>query len=152
MNKKKLQLEQLESRIKLISLSRQIPAPPKGWIKALRTALGMSLQQLADKLSITKQSVHSIEKREIDGSITLKSLKEIARALDMDLVYGFVPKDGTLEKFIDKKARALAGKIVSRTSHSMKLEDQENSKQRIKKAIEERTKIVKQELPKALWD
>lgn len=152
MNKKKLQIEQLESRIKLFSTTRQLPNPPTGWVKAIRLALGMSLQQLANKLSMTKQSVQEIEIREKEGAITLKSLRETARALDMELVYGFVPKDGSLGKYIENKARSLAEKIVYRTSNTMKLEDQENTKQRIKKAIEERTELIKQELPKALWD
>jgi len=152
MNKKKIQIEQIESRIKLFSPARQLPNPPTGWVRAIRLALGMSLQQLANKMSLTKQSVQEFEMREMEGAITLKSLRETARALDMELVYGFVPKDGSLEKYIDKKARSLAEKIVSRTSNTMKLEDQENTNQQIKRAIEERTMIIKQELPKALWD
>ncbi len=152
MNKKKLQIEQLESRIRLFSPTRQLPNPPTGWVRATRLALGMSLQQLANKLAITKQSVQEIEIREKEGAITLKSLRETARALDMELVYGLVPNDRSLEKYIEKKARSLAEKIVSRTSNTMKLEDQENTNQRIKNAIEERTVIIKQELPKALWD
>jgi predicted DNA-binding mobile mystery protein A len=152
MDKKKLQIEQLESRIKLFFPTSQVPNPPTGWVKAIRLALGMSLQQLANKLGMTKQSVQEIETREKEGAITLKSLRETANALDMELVYGFVPKEGTLEKHIESKARSLAEKIVSRTSNTMKLEDQQNSNERIKKAIEERTLIIKQELPKALWD
>ena len=70
----------------------------------------------------------------------------------MELVYGFVPKEGTLEKYIDSKARDLAEKIVSRTADTMKLEDQEVSYTRLKKAIEERTIIIKQDLPKTIWD
>lgn len=152
MDKKKLQIEQLESRIKLFSPTRQLPNPPTGWVKAVRLALGMSLQQLANKLGITKQSVQEIETREKEGAITLRSLRETARALDMDLVYGFVPKEETLDKLIESKARSLAEKIVSRTSNSMKLEDQQNTTDRIKKAIEERTMIIKRDLPKTLWD
>lgn len=152
MDKKKLQIDQLESRIKLFSPAGKIPNPPTGWVRAIRLALGMSLQQLANKLSVTKQSMQALEMREKEGAITLKSLKEIGDTLDMDLVYGFVPKDGSLEKYIERKARLLAEKIVLRTSNTMRLEDQENSKQRIKKAIDERTQIIKQELPKALWD
>ncbi len=152
MDRKKLQIEQLESRIRLFSPTRKLPNPPTGWIKTTRLALGMSLQQLANKLSMTKQSVREIEVREQEGAITLRSLRETAKALDMELVYGFVPKEGSLEKYIENKARSLAEKIVSRTSNTMKLEDQENTRQRIKKAIEERTIIIKQELPKALWD
>lgn len=46
----------------------------------------------------------------------------------------------------------MAQKIVNRTSTTMKLEDQENTQERIQKAIETRTENIKQSLPKALWD
>lgn len=131
---------------------QQLAMPPTGWVKAIRTSLGISLEQLGKKLSITKQAVTAIEKREQDGSITLKSLKEVAKALDMQLVYGLVPNDGSLEALIDRKAKALATEIVLRTSNTMKLEDQENSRQRIEKAIEERMAAIKNEMPKMLWN
>ena len=130
----------------------KVAAPPTGWIKAIRSALGMSMQQLGNKLSITKQSVQDIERRELEGSVSIKALREVAKALDMDLVYAFVPKDGSLDALIEKKAQQLAIHIVQRTSNTMKLEDQENSNERIKKAIEERTLIIKNEMPKMLWD
>ncbi|GGK22120.1 hypothetical protein GCM10007962_15360 [Yeosuana aromativorans] len=152
MNKKRLQLEQLDRKLRGFNTAAQVTPPPTGWLKAVRVSLGMSLQQLANKLSITKQSVQEIEKREKEGNITLKTLKDAASALDMQLVYGFVPKDGTLDDLIERKAKELAIRIVSRTSNTMKLEDQENSKQRIKKAIEERTTIIKNDMPKMLWD
>lgn len=131
---------------------QQMVAPPTGWINAIRTALGMSLLQLGSRLSITRQSVKNMENREKDGSITIKALREAARALDMQLVYGFVPIDGSLEALIDRKAKELATKIVLRTSNTMKLEDQENSRQRIEKAIQERSEAIKNEMPKILWD
>jgi predicted metal-dependent RNase len=70
----------------------------------------------------------------------------------MQLVYGFVPNDGSLELLIERKAKELATQIVMRTNNTMKLEDQENTKQRIEKAIQERTNIIKTEMPKTLWD
>jgi hypothetical protein len=70
----------------------------------------------------------------------------------MHLVYGFVPKDGSLDALIDRKARELATQIVLRTSQTMKLEDQENTPERIKKAIEERANAIKAEMPKMLWN
>jgi predicted DNA-binding mobile mystery protein A len=87
----------------------KVTPPPTGWIKAVRTALGMSLQQLSNRLSITKQSAQEIEQREKEGSIKIKTLRETANALDMQLVYGFVPKDGTLENLIDRKVKELVG-------------------------------------------
>lgn len=152
MNQRKLQIAQLEQKMNGFNTARKVIVPPTGWLKAVRVSLGMSLQQLANKLSMTKQSVREIELREQEESITLKSLRETAKALDMELVYGLVPKDGSLEKLIDRKARDLAAQIVTRTSNTMKLEDQENTKERLRKAVEERTAALKNELPKVLWD
>lgn len=152
MGRKSLQLQQLSTKMKAFAAVQKVPAPPTGWVKATRLAVGMSLDQLGRKLSITKQSTRAIEEREIDGSVTIKALREAARALDMQLLYGFVPADGSLEALIDRKAKELATQIVLRTSNSMKLEDQENSKQRIEKAIEERAATIKNEMPKTLWD
>lgn len=149
---KSLQFDQLTRKIQALSALRNSITPSGGWVNAIRTAFGISLQQLGDKLSITKQSALDIEKREREGTITIKALREAARALDMQLVYGFVPMDGSLDALIERKAKELATQIVLRASHTMKLEDQENTEQRIKKAIEERTALLKSQMPKSLWD
>ncbi len=152
MGTKTLQLQQLNSKMHMFAMVRKVPAPPTGWVKASRIALGISLEQLGRKLSITRQSAQAIEEREKEGSVTIKALREAANALDMDLIYGFVPKDGSLDALIERKARELAKQIVSRTSATMKLEDQENSPARIEQAIEERATAIKTEMPKTLWD
>jgi predicted DNA-binding mobile mystery protein A len=152
MAKSSLQMQQLNSKMLSFKMLNQIAIPPTGWIRAIRQALGMSSQQLGKKLSITRQGVLDMEKREKDGLITLKALREAAKALDMQVVYGFVPNDGSLEELIDRKAKALAEEIVMRTSQSMKLENQENSKTRIEKALLERFMAIRNEMPKTLWD
>ncbi len=96
--------------------------------------------------------MQGIEQRERDGSITLNTLRETAAALDMHLVYGLVPKENSLESMIESKAIELATTIVMRTSNTMKLEDQENSKERIEKAIRDRAIEIIHEMPKILWD
>ena len=152
MKKNKLKIEQLSNKLKQYQLAGEIIRPNMGWIKTIRTSLGMSLEQLGNRLGITRQSVQHLEKREADGSLTIKALEEAGRAMDMQLIYGFVPLDGSLEKLIEKKAKKLATEIVLRTSSSMVLEDQENSPERIKKAIAERTNEIIHEMPKILWD
>lgn len=152
MGKKSLQLQQLNSKMLGFASLKKVAMPPTGWIKAIRTAIGMSMQQLGNKLNVSKQAVMDIEKREKDGSITIKSLREIARAMDMQLVYGFVPNDGSLDALIEKRATELATQIVMRTANTMKLEDQANSKKRIEAAIKERAKAIENEMPKFLWD
>lgn len=152
MSRKSLQIQQLNTKMVSFAAVQQQAVPASGWVRTIRSALGMSMQQLGRKLSISKQSVQDIEKREQEGSITLRSLRETARALDMQLVYGFVPNGGSLNALIEQKARELATEIVLRSSHTMLLEGQENSEQRIRKAIEERTVLLKNEMPKILWD
>ena len=152
MGKKSLQLQQLNSKILSFASLKKVVMPPTGWIKAIRTAIGMSMQQLGNRLNVSKQGIMDMEKREIEGSITIRSLREIARALDMQLVYGFVPNDGSLDALIEKRAKNLATQIVMRTANTMKLEDQANSKKRIEAAIKERTAAIQSEMPKILWD
>jgi predicted DNA-binding mobile mystery protein A len=147
-----LQFQHLEQKIRVLEPLKQVAVPPTGWVKALRTALGMTLQQLAHKLSMSKQAVQALEKRESQGAVTLKTLQEVARAMDMQLVYGFVPNDGSLEALIEKRAIELAAKIVGRTDRTMQLEEQANSPERLASAIRERAEAIKKEKPSALWD
>ncbi|CAN5414173.1 hypothetical protein BH10BAC5_BH10BAC5_18770 [soil metagenome] len=72
--------------------------------------------------------------------------------MDMKLVYGLIPNSGSLEQYIENKAKELAEKIVRRTSATMILEDQEVSSSVIANAIRERTEIYKKQIPKILWD
>jgi predicted DNA-binding mobile mystery protein A len=126
--------------------------PPIGWVKAIRNGIGMSMEQLGKKLSISKQAVLDIEKREKEGAVTLKSMQELANAMDMKFVYGFIPNAGSLDQMIEKRALEIAKKIVQRTSNTMTLEDQANSKERIEKAIKERAAEIINKTPKILWD
>ncbi len=152
MRNNKLQFQQLNEKIEQLTDLQHVIVPPIGWIKAIRNGIGMSMEQLGKKLSITKQGVMDIEKREKEGAITIKSLQEIAKAMDMKLVYGFVPNEGDLEQMIETRALEMATKIVERTSNTMKLEDQANSKARIEKAIKERASEIINKTPKILWD
>jgi predicted DNA-binding mobile mystery protein A len=147
-----LQLQQLDRKTALFGKIVSISKLNDGWIMTLRKTLGITLEQMGNKLGVTKQNVMLMEKRELEGNITLKSLKEMGNAIDMQLVYGFVPKDGSIDALIERKALELATKIVMRASQTMKLEDQENSKLRLQKAIAERTAQIKNEMPKLLWD
>ena len=147
-----LVIRQLDQKIQIFRPLLGISSPTNGWISLLRKTLNMSLRQLGDKLSMTAQGIKDIETRETDGTITLKSLIEAGDALNMKFVYGFVPKNGSLEDMVEAKAREQALKIVKRTSTTMKLEDQENSKTRLKQAVDELTQEIKREMPRNLWD
>jgi predicted DNA-binding mobile mystery protein A len=149
-NTKKLQIEQFDRKLGDYISFPEVPS--KGWIHGIRTALKMSFRQLATRLSITAQSTQEIETREQNGTITLKNLREVASALNMRLVYGFVPHDGSFEAMLEKQAQTVARKIVMRTDNTMKLENQQVRKERLEKAIQELADEIKREMPRYLWD
>lgn len=97
--------------------------PPKGWIRAIRDALGMSSEQLGRRLSLRSQSIDDWEKTEADGSIKLATLRRAADALDCTLVYALIPKT-SLEEMVQSRARRIAMRELRRVAHTMKLEDQ----------------------------
>jgi len=151
-DKRKLMIEQLDKKLSKFALIEKNGIPAGGWIKAIRTALNISLVQFAKILKKSSPTVKELEEREAEKNITLKKLAEVGDGLNLRLVYGFVPKEGSLEKLLEKRAYEVAKEIVMRTSHTMKLEDQENTKERLQKAIKDRAEKIKQEMPKYLWD
>lgn len=152
MIKQKLIIEQLDRKLSKFSDLEEMTIPPNGWIYSIRIALKMSLRQLGKMLNITAQSVKEIEEREKTGAISLKVLRQVGQALNMKLVYGFIPKNKTIEKMIEERTYEMAKEIVLRTSASMRLEDQENREERILAAINEKALELKQKMPKYLWD
>ena len=148
----RLILQQLDSKMRKLRSASKLSAPPNGWIRAIRTAMGMPRRTLAKKLGITAQGLKGIEEREVTGTVGLNTLKETAKSLDLVLVYGFVPKDGSLHALIRKRAYEAAKKIVLRSAHTMALEDQTISDKRIRKAIEEKAQELEATLPNFLWE
>jgi predicted DNA-binding mobile mystery protein A len=152
-NKKRhLLIDQIDRKLSVFKATEHVIIPSKGWLNAIRVSLNMTLQQLGKRLAITPQSVKDLEMREAAGNITIGRLREAAKAMGMKLVYGLVPADGSIEKMIEKRAMVLAREIVLRTSNSMKLEDQQNSNERIDRAILEKAMEIKDELPKYIWE
>ena len=152
MKKQRLILEQTDAKISQLMKAENLVIPSFGWVYSIRQALGMSMRQLGDKMGITPQSVKEIEEREKNGTVTVKVLRQFGQALDLKLIYGFIPSDGSLERIIERRAFELAAEIVNRTSISMRLEDQENKPDRLQKAVRDKADELKLQMPKYLWD
>jgi predicted DNA-binding mobile mystery protein A len=113
----------LDERLAGLKPEERFRTPPKGWIRALRDALGMSTAQLGKRVGKRRQSVEDWEDAEADGSIQLKTLRQAAEALDCSLVYALVPKT-SLTDAVHSRARKIAMRDLKRVAHSMKLEAQ----------------------------
>src|ERR1700689_2428813 len=83
---------QLDERFKALGAVSRYNSPVRGWIKAIREALGMTTEQLAGRLGVKQPTVAKMEQSEVKGSIELATLRRVAEALDCTLVYVFVPK------------------------------------------------------------
>src|SRR5216683_5188812 len=107
----------LDDRLFHLKPEDQFAAPPKGWIRAIRDALGMSGVQLATRLGVRPQTVDAIEKSEAGGTIQLKTLQRAAEALDCTLVYALVPRT-SLKDMVQSRARSLALRDLDRVGHT----------------------------------
>lgn len=143
--------KQLDKRLNALKNPDTLARPPRGWIRAIREALGMTGAQLGKRLGVSQPTVIGYEKAETSGSITLNSLERAAHALDCRLVYALVPRK-PLEELAQDRARLVATKRLREISHSMALEDQrvEDSDER-----EHLERLVRQLLEgpgSALWE
>lgn len=152
MDKREIIRNQLDDKMLALVEAGNVVQPSTGWIYAIRYSINMSLRQLGKRLSITPQSVKEIQDREMNGTISIKVLRQVAVALNMKFVYGFIPMEQTLKGMIEKRAGELAEIIVKRTSIHMTLEDQGLSEKQIKRAVEAKVREIREEVPKMLWD
>ena len=97
--------------------------PPKGWIRAIRDALGLTVRQLGRRMGRTHSVVVRLEGGEVADTITLGSLRAAAQAMDCTLVYATVPNRSLVET-ARARATAIADAHLARVHHTMRLEDQ----------------------------
>jgi predicted DNA-binding mobile mystery protein A len=156
MNNQRLILKQLDRQLHDWQiLSEKYTRPREGWVKTLRKALGMTMQQLADRLHVSRSRVAQLEDSEQRQAITLRTLEKVAEAMDCKLVYALIPKktlEGkTLEDLLKIKANEIAEKIIAHVGHSMSLEKQSIEQKQQKEQKEALTKKLLEGPLKKLW-
>ena len=130
----------------------RVPEPPsRGWIRAVRVALGLSARQLAKRVGIAQQSLSRLEAAEVSGAITLKSLRKVADQAGCKLVYALVPRDGALLDIVREQALKKAEEMFPHVYHTMMLENQnvvDDEKDRVRLLADE----IMRDLNSSLWD
>lgn len=114
---------ELDRRFRQFDVDAMRDRPRSGWVKAIRTALGMTQADLAGRLGVTGAAVAKLERAEAGGGITLAKLTEVAAALDCIVVYALVP-NSSLEKTVQRQARRVASAQLGYVDSTMALEDQ----------------------------
>ena len=100
--------------------------PRGGWLRAVRRALGMSLEDIAFRLGVTSSNVIRLETSEQNGTIQLDSLRRVATALNCELAYVLIPKQ-TLEKAVELQRLKIAQQLNSEIQTHMSLEGQDTN-------------------------
>ena len=123
MKNQKLVREQLDATLQRFQPLKNISPPKKGWIRAIRDALGMTAKQLARRLQVAQQAIARIENNELAGAVTIKTMRRVAEGLDCVFVYGLVPRS-SLESTLLNQADRVVTQRLARASQTMALEDQ----------------------------
>ena len=141
----------LDERLTPLRGSAIFARPPRGWVRAIRDALGMTTLQLAKRIGVDQSRITKLERAEIEDSVTLKTLRQAAEGLGCTLVYAFVPNT-PLDASVRERAEKIADRELARVDHTMRLENQAVSQRDLK---QERTRLVTALLagnPRRLWD
>jgi predicted DNA-binding mobile mystery protein A len=128
-----------------------MPMPRKGWVKAIREALGLTAQQLASRMGVVQSRLSTIEKAEMTGATTIKTLRETAEAMGCTFVYAIVPTK-PLDELLRDQAMRKADQELSRLHHTMRLENQALTQENL---ITERARLIGELLSGSLrrvWD
>jgi predicted DNA-binding mobile mystery protein A len=142
--------DQLDKTFAQLTNLKTLQAPVKGWLRSIREALGMSGKQLGKRLEVSQPRVVQLEKDELSGALTLKTMRQAAEAMDCVFVYAVVPRT-SLEETMHRQARKVATERLSRTSHTMLLEDQMVSNDEQKKMFEDKVEDLIRNIPNDFW-
>jgi predicted DNA-binding mobile mystery protein A len=116
-------LDQIDQRVARWRGAASPETPSGGWIRAIRSALGMTKSQLATRLKVQPSTVVRFERSEGAGTMSLVTLQRVAEALDCDLQYALVPRK-LLRQVVLDRAHAIADRDLARVNRSMNLEVQ----------------------------
>ncbi len=147
----KLAREQLDATLGHFEPLKTLVPPAKGWIRAIRDAVGMTGSQLANRLNVNKQRVSRIEHDEKLGKVKIETLRNVAVAMDCVFVYAFVPRD-SLDQAVGRQAEKIAKKRMARSNQMMRLEKQELSDSEKARAMQTIIDEIVETMPKSLWD
>jgi len=142
---------QLDRRLSSFIDPDALKPPPRGWVKAIREALGMTAAQLGQRLGVTQERTLAIEKAEVGRAITLDSLQRAAQALGCRFVYTLVP-EMPLEEMVKERASRLASRRLKSAGHSMALEAQSVEASDEREQLERLTRQLMERGGSELWD
>ena len=146
-----LSQKQLSAHLQSINNFKSVHSPVKGWLRAIRDGLKMSRRQLASRLGLSTSRIQKLEADEVTGSVTLKTMRKTAEAMDCVFVYAVIPRE-TLEETLRQQALKKARSHLKGVSYTMSLEAQPLDAGSNKKMLESLADKLINQSPRTLWD
>ena len=121
---KRIILGGLENKAEALNAARTAATvPARGWLRAVREAVGLTQADVAGRAGVKRQSYAQFENSEGRGSISIASLRRAAAAMDCELVYYVLPREAVARTY---SGLALVNdpmaKHLSATDQSMRIE------------------------------
>ncbi len=130
---------------------KDLTMPSEGWLRTARKALGMSGAQLARRLGVTRAMVSNTERAEQDGGVTLKTLQNMAQAMDCRLVYAIIPEQ-EIEAILQARAYKKAREQVMAAGVQMALEAQTLSQDKLDEQVQRLAREILEKRGSQLWN
>lgn len=145
-------LRSLDKKLSSFRDEAKLARPHRGWVKAVREALGMTTAQFAQRMGVSQPRTTELEQAEIEDKVTLGTLRRAAEAMNCTLVYAIIPVKSSLEETLLDRARHKAAKILGDVNHTMVLENQNLAQEEIKSEIEDLANNLISKKARILWD
>ncbi len=126
--------KQLDKRLQSVRDADALIRPPRGWIKAVREALGPTTAQMVKRMGVSQPRIVGVEEAENIAAITVATLELAAHALDCRLVYTLVPRK-PLQQLVEDRARQVASTHLQSACHTMALEAQSVEKEQLEALV-----------------
>jgi predicted DNA-binding mobile mystery protein A len=144
-------IRSLDKRFTTLRPLAKTQRPPKGWLRAIRDALGLTTAQFARRLGVSQPRIIELEKSEASGTVTLHTLQRAAEALGCRFVYALIPEK-PLAGTVRERAELLAQRRLASVEHTMRLEDQSVKGKTAAKELEQQFINELLRRPARLWD
>jgi len=125
--------------------------PSRGWVRAIREALGMTTGQLARRLGVQQPRVIELERGEASGNITIQTLERAAEALGCRLVYALIP-ERPLGDVLKERATTAADRRLASVDQTMRLEAQGVTDKAERRQAQQQLIAELLRKPARLWD
>jgi predicted DNA-binding mobile mystery protein A len=142
-------LRELDEMAMALNVARgvaiNVQGKAEGWLRTVRRAVGIPVAEAAGRMGVVGSDVYRMEYAEGRGVIGLQALRRAAESLGCELVYGLVPKEGTLKAMAEAIEAGRAQKRTEAWARKLqKAKDQRREAAKLRWRAHEKERLARQ--------